>query len=312
MPRARKRAAGVLSGGGEPDARGASIGAGGRTARRVLRPRAALLCAGARPGAGDQGARVPRAARRRRPTRASPRSRRSAPPTTSRSTTPPTRAQFTPTTSRRTAPSSSSTRPGDLLSADAGGRAAALHPGRRRLRRHRLRAAEVEPGNAFFDGLIGARPAASEPDDAPADAGRRGRRPRAPGDARPAARSGPATTSGTSGTRVRPAPSTPSRATARPARRPATAPTIGGTDTPISWCRDYQGGRSFYTGMGRTAASYGEARLQEAPARRDPVGRRPRARRLQGHDHLQLLGRRGSSAPAPCDLAATRGESHGV
>ncbi|WP_184808655.1 ThuA domain-containing protein [Actinophytocola algeriensis] len=27
---------------------------------------------------------------------------------------------------------------------------------------------------------------------------------------------------------------------------------------PISWCRDYEGGRSFYTGMGRTEASYGE------------------------------------------------------
>jgi glucose/arabinose dehydrogenase/type 1 glutamine amidotransferase len=25
---------------------------------------------------------------------------------------------------------------------------------------------------------------------------------------------------------------------------------------PVSWCRDYDGGRSFYTGMGRTAASY--------------------------------------------------------
>ena len=25
---------------------------------------------------------------------------------------------------------------------------------------------------------------------------------------------------------------------------------------PISWCRDYDGGRSFYTGMGGTAASY--------------------------------------------------------
>ncbi|MBK1782704.1 ThuA domain-containing protein [Prauserella cavernicola] len=28
---------------------------------------------------------------------------------------------------------------------------------------------------------------------------------------------------------------------------------------PISWCRDYDGGRSFYTGMGGTAGSYGEA-----------------------------------------------------
>jgi glucose/arabinose dehydrogenase/PKD repeat protein/type 1 glutamine amidotransferase len=27
---------------------------------------------------------------------------------------------------------------------------------------------------------------------------------------------------------------------------------------PISWCRDYEGGRSFYTGMGGTDASYGE------------------------------------------------------
>jgi glucose/arabinose dehydrogenase/type 1 glutamine amidotransferase len=27
---------------------------------------------------------------------------------------------------------------------------------------------------------------------------------------------------------------------------------------PISWCRDYEGGRSFYTGMGRTEGSYGE------------------------------------------------------
>ncbi len=27
---------------------------------------------------------------------------------------------------------------------------------------------------------------------------------------------------------------------------------------PISWCRDYDGGRSFYTGMGRTEASYSE------------------------------------------------------
>ena len=34
---------------------------------------------------------------------------------------------------------------------------------------------------------------------------------------------------------------------------------IGGTDHPISWCRDYRGGRSFYTGMGRTAGSFGEA-----------------------------------------------------
>ncbi|MFF1692372.1 ThuA domain-containing protein [Streptomyces sp. NPDC058257] len=31
-----------------------------------------------------------------------------------------------------------------------------------------------------------------------------------------------------------------------------------GADHPVSWCRDYDGGRSFYTGMGGTAASYDE------------------------------------------------------
>ena len=35
--------------------------------------------------------------------------------------------------------------------------------------------------------------------------------------------------------------------------------TVGGTDWPISWCRDYRGGRSFYTGMGRVDTAYAEA-----------------------------------------------------
>ncbi|MFG7941784.1 ThuA domain-containing protein [Streptomyces cacaoi] len=33
----------------------------------------------------------------------------------------------------------------------------------------------------------------------------------------------------------------------------------GGWDHPVSWCRDYDGGRSFYTAMGGTASSYAEA-----------------------------------------------------
>ena len=33
---------------------------------------------------------------------------------------------------------------------------------------------------------------------------------------------------------------------------------IGGTDHPISWCRDYDGGRSFYTAGGHTQESYAE------------------------------------------------------
>ena len=34
--------------------------------------------------------------------------------------------------------------------------------------------------------------------------------------------------------------------------------TANGPFHPISWCRDYDGGRSFYTGMGHTEGSYGE------------------------------------------------------
>ncbi|MGW5862795.1 ThuA domain-containing protein [Streptomyces sp. NPDC055239] len=36
-----------------------------------------------------------------------------------------------------------------------------------------------------------------------------------------------------------------------------------GADHPISWCRDYDGGRSFYTGMGGTAASYDESDFRQ-------------------------------------------------
>jgi glucose/arabinose dehydrogenase/PKD repeat protein/type 1 glutamine amidotransferase len=35
-------------------------------------------------------------------------------------------------------------------------------------------------------------------------------------------------------------------------------PGANGPFHPVSWCRDYEGGRSFYTGMGHTEASYGE------------------------------------------------------
>ena len=61
-----------------------------------------------------------------------------------------------------------------------------------------------------------------------------------------------------------------------------------GWEHPISWCRDYDGGRSFYTGMGHTAASYAEAEFRKHLAGAHPVGRRPRARRLQGDDRRQL------------------------
>ena len=42
-----------------------------------------------------------------------------------------------------------------------------------------------------------------------------------------------------------------------------TAPTSAAPITPISWCRDYAGGRSFYTGMGRTAGSFSETGVKD-------------------------------------------------
>src|SRR5919108_5084696 len=117
--------------------------------------------------------------------------------------------------------------------------------------------AEAEPGTSFFDGLIGARPSAT---------------------------SSPATTTQTVavGDRVHPAtrdlplvwprtdvwyqwqtrPTGTVHTVARyhaPNAPAGDGTNTGGTDWPISWCRDFQGGRSFYTGMGRTAGSFDEA-----------------------------------------------------
>ena len=52
-----------------------------------------------------------------------------------------------------------------------------------------------------------------------------------------------------------------------------------GFDHPIAWCKDYQGGRSFYTGVGGTASSFGEATVRRqlagaldwAAGKADPV-----------------------------------------
>ena len=39
-------------------------------------------------------------------------------------------------------------------------------------------------------------------------------------------------------------------------------------DHPIAWCSDFDGGRSWYTGMGHTQASFSDANFRDAPARR--------------------------------------------
>ena len=83
-------------------------------------------------------------------------------------------------------------------------------------------------------------------------------------------------------------------------------------DHPISWCQRYDGGRSWYTGMGHTQASFAEARLPQAPPRRP----RGRGRRGRGRG---LRDRRAGNERADGDGAATpvgrrgaaRGDLHG-
>ena len=69
------------------------------------------------------------------------------------------------------------------------------------------------------------------------------------------------------------------RGSVRPAAaraRRSTASTGGtmGADHPVSWCKDYQGGRSFYTALGNTADGFDDDDLRDAPQGRDRLGRR--------------------------------------
>ena len=87
---------------------------------------------------------------------------------------------------------------------------------------------------------------------------------------------------------------------------------IGGTDQPISWCRDFNGGRSFYTGMGRTAASFAEtafrAHLSGAIAWTAGL--------LRGNCKATIdssyEGKKIVAAGAESTGLATSGESHGL
>ena len=194
-----------------------------------------------------------------RSTPASPPSRRSAPPTTSRSTRPRTRPTSPRPTSTSTARSSSSATP-----------ATRSTPRRSPPSRRYIQggggfvgiggAAEAEPGSTFFNGLIGARPAAGSPTATAEKVVAVGDR------VHPANEDLPL-----EWTRsdvwyewtTRPTGQVHTVARYRAPNAPAGDGTAtGGTDWPISWCRDFQGGRSFYTGMGRTAAAFGEANLR--------------------------------------------------
>ncbi|MFI5755149.1 ThuA domain-containing protein [Streptomyces sp. NPDC051569] len=120
-------------------------------------------------------------------------------------------------------------------------------------------AARTEPYSDWFTGLIGARPAATSPTKvqrATVEVGDR---------INPATKNLPlewkrpdtwfnwkTNPTGTVHTVARVREST---------YQPGTG--ANGADHPVSWCRDYDGGRSFYTGMGGTADSYAETDFRD-------------------------------------------------
>jgi PKD repeat protein/type 1 glutamine amidotransferase len=117
-------------------------------------------------------------------------------------------------------------------------------------------AAESEPGATFFDGLIGARPAASSPTAESTQVVEVGDR------VHPATKALPLQWSRSDvwyQWQSRPTGTVHTVARYRaPGAAAGDGTDVANTDSPISWCRDYAGGRSFYTGMGRTAAAYSE------------------------------------------------------
>jgi glucose/arabinose dehydrogenase/type 1 glutamine amidotransferase len=171
-------------------------------------------------------------------------------------------------------------------------------------------AAEGEPSSGFFDELIGARPD-------------------------PASPTGEATRTLVAGDRVHPStrdlPLEMNRTDvwyrwqSRPTGRVHTVArwrrledpagdgtNVGGTDHPISWCRDVRGGRSFYTGMGRTADGYAEERF-----RRHLLGAIQWATgQLRGNCKATInasyVGTRLVSGGPVTTGLATSGESHGL
>jgi glucose/arabinose dehydrogenase/type 1 glutamine amidotransferase len=121
-------------------------------------------------------------------------------------------------------------------------------------------AAESEPGSALLDDLIGARPDPASP------TGQATRTVEVGDRVNPATRDLPLELNRTDvwyRWQTRPTGTVHTVARWRALADPAGDGTsVGGTDHPISWCRDVRGGRSFYTGMGRTGDGYGEARFR--------------------------------------------------
>jgi PKD repeat protein/glucose/arabinose dehydrogenase/type 1 glutamine amidotransferase len=120
--------------------------------------------------------------------------------------------------------------------------------------------AQAESG-AFFDGLIGARPAAGSSIATTEQTVAVGDR------VHPATRDLPLLWNRSDvwySWETQPTGKVHTVARYRPVGAPAgDALPNGGSDQAISWCKDIQKGRSFYTGMGRTAAAYSQTNLQE-------------------------------------------------
>ncbi|MGP3969703.1 ThuA domain-containing protein [Streptomyces sp. 6N223] len=120
-------------------------------------------------------------------------------------------------------------------------------------------AARAQPASTWFTGLIGARPEASGPAQAQTAVVEVGDR------LHPATFSLPLEwTRRDVWFNWENSPSGQVHTVAR-VRESTYAPGEGaeGWDHPISWCRDYDGGRSFYTGMGGTAQSFAEENFRE-------------------------------------------------
>ncbi|HET8786291.1 MAG TPA: ThuA domain-containing protein, partial [Candidatus Limnocylindrales bacterium] len=121
-------------------------------------------------------------------------------------------------------------------------------------------AAEAQPGSTFFGNLIGARPASGSPTGTSEQVVAVGDR------VHPATKDLPLEWQRTDvwyQWQQRPTGDVHTVARYHAPDAPAGDGTgVGGTDWPISWCRDFQGGRSFYTGMGRTPESFDEANFR--------------------------------------------------
>ena len=122
-------------------------------------------------------------------------------------------------------------------------------------------AAESEPDAEFFDGLIGARPSADSSTDA-------SEQTVVFGDQVHPATEGLPLQADRSDVWYRwiERPTGKVHTVARyhaPGAPAGDGTDVGEADEPISWCRDYAGGRSFYTGMGRTAGSFGDENVRK-------------------------------------------------